>query len=494
MQTMIKQFLATVLTALLVFAQANNFVVPAYADYGAGGQLAGFWQPPKRMVISGPSCGATGGSSTPSFDITSPGDNTGGYVHVLMFVMQRGSGLAGVTSATADGNAMTEIRDSFETISGSDLQTAFYITTAPIVDDGTITSAAVLGSAEFEERICIYTINATQLDNIGVWGACDVDGINSVSINCTPGNIPGYDTTVSGGSWWRQGGTLLSLCTSADQDGVETVTWTNTTEVSDDDGTEMQYSFAQTDATSIVAQAAITCDYTGTADDVLLMSVTVGNIWPNQAVTVNRATCVHDVSNLQDYTFSDVATGAASTDWAVLIAFVLSEDSAATYDVDGVTFNGVAATLNSVDANAIAVDVMGAFSDTPVTGADSVDVTVSFTEAITQASVCLYAITGGISKGNGIHYTEAFTHGTASTSGQGEFGVTGGFIIGGCVGSADTSAFTTGGTRLSETEDVDGGEIRVVTYTGTMNGTVDYTAPAFTDGVSTMDCLVYGGH
>lgn len=109
-----------------------------------------------------------------------------------------------------------------------------------------------------------------------------------------------------------------------------------------------------------------------------------------------RGTCVSDTSNLTTYNsagFQALGTGASDADTVLVIVGVMSEDSAGTYNVSSMTIDGNAATELVDEAGSTFANTAIYASATTMTNAATVNVSVTFSEALTgSATVCAWAL------------------------------------------------------------------------------------------------------
>jgi hypothetical protein len=105
---------------------------------------------------------------------------------------------------------------------------------------------------------------------------------------------------------------------------------------------------------------------------------------------LGRGACATDISNTTTYSFT-AATGSNATATGMIYIGIVGEDGTATFDVSSATINGVAAVELTDQGGTGIVDT--AFYRSPSEmGGDTAAITVTFSEAITSAAVCLWKV------------------------------------------------------------------------------------------------------
>jgi hypothetical protein len=128
-----------------------------------------------------------------------------------------------------------------------------------------------------------------------------------------------------------------------------------------------------------------------------LAQAQVGNKDGVANMQLYRATCAAvDTTDQTTYTFSSQSTGISDAVKALIVVGISSEDTATAYGIASATIDGTAAIVVADENGGLIANNFGlsAFIQTPEpqTGANSVDVSVTFTEAISAAQVCVWAI------------------------------------------------------------------------------------------------------
>jgi hypothetical protein len=231
----------------------------------------------------------------------------------------------------------------------------------------------------------------------------------------------------------------------------------------------------------------------------LLISPAHGEIFGNQfgygfgalRIISSRATCVSDVSNLTTYTFSSISTGYPANLVGRVIAIVGGEDSAITFTVSSATIEGSASTVAAGSGGTLLVATAAVTSPTIQSGLDSVDVAVTFSEAVTGAFACVWVVPGGV-------YNATQQGAQSATSAAMSVSlaiVPGGAIFGACIadGIADSNTWT----ALDETEDTQNAEfdyssaerVNVNSGEAATNRTCDFGTSATADSAMSVIAL-----
>lgn len=111
------------------------------------------------------------------------------------------------------------------------------------------------------------------------------------------------------------------------------------------------------------------------------------------ATSLFRATCASSIANLTTYTFNGISTGAAATDEGMAVIGISAEDGASTFTVSTATVDSNAMhVLVDQGGSRVASAAIWATNNIQLVGLDTVDVSVTFSEAITSAVVCVWII------------------------------------------------------------------------------------------------------
>lgn len=115
---------------------------------------------------------------------------------------------------------------------------------------------------------------------------------------------------------------------------------------------------------------------------------------PTTIPTILRATCQSSATNATTYDFSGLTfAGVGEGDTVMIVLGIAAEDDATDFSLSSATIEGVAAT-EVEDAASITTSslvITGFYRSGNITGAASVDVSVTFSEAVTGAAVCAWA-------------------------------------------------------------------------------------------------------
>jgi hypothetical protein len=115
-----------------------------------------------------------------------------------------------------------------------------------------------------------------------------------------------------------------------------------------------------------------------------------GSYFDYPAVVLYRSTCVSDTSNATTYTFNAISNSIPDSDGGKPYIGILGEDGLAAFSISSATIEGVSAS-ELVDEDGTGIVNSGFYAlDVKRSGLSSVDVTVTFSEAITGAVVCLW--------------------------------------------------------------------------------------------------------
>jgi hypothetical protein len=112
--------------------------------------------------------------------------------------------------------------------------------------------------------------------------------------------------------------------------------------------------------------------------------------------TLYRATCASDVSDLTTYTFTGISTGAPANVPVVVIVGIITEDALATFNTGTVTVDGYPTTEIIDEAGSGIVNTSFNRTDSQISNADTVDVSVTMSEAVTGMVVCVWAVANSV--------------------------------------------------------------------------------------------------
>lgn len=173
-------------------------------------------------------------------------------------------------------------------------------------------------------------------------------------------------------------------------------------------------------------------------------------------VALYRATCATSTTDTNAYTFNgNTITGLSDGASVLIVVGVMAEDNATTYTIDDVTIEGTSGS-EVVDEGGAVIVSSGIWQRGAITGAASVDVTVTFSEAVTGAAVCIWALenldsttaqgSDGTSQADS---NSAITFVLGTPSG-------GGYALGIC--TSQSATLTTTWTVLTEVQDANSAE------------------------------------
>lgn len=206
----------------------------------------------------------------------------------------------------------------------------------------------------------------------------------------------------------------------------------------------------------------------------------------NETVTLTRGTCETSTSNATTYNFTTIDTGSTATDTGLVVIVAMGEDSAVTFGVNGVTVNGIVYTEVVDEDGTGIVDAALYRSPVEVQGGSLATVDVTFSEAVTSATVCAWMLKNlqSLTPTSSIQDDDTASGALVLTTGT---TTSGGFVIGGCI-SQDTSV-TTAWAVLTEREDTANAEHSYsnadAAATGaSMSNTCDYSGTGDTSGVA----------
>lgn len=186
--------------------------------------------------------------------------------------------------------------------------------------------------------------------------------------------------------------------------------------------------------------------------------------WAGSNVELVVATCATSASDLTTYSDAITLPGVGDGESVLVVAVFLGEDSANTFGVNSATFDGSAAT-EIADFAGSGQAVSAAVYQLRMTGAASVTVAPTYSEAITSNTTCLFAFRNLVS--------DTATAVTAAGSGTPvalTLGSTtlGGYAVGACLSATSGSSFTWG--VLTEIQDTNNGEVTYSNASGVTTG------------------------
>jgi hypothetical protein len=198
--------------------------------------------------------------------------------------------------------------------------------------------------------------------------------------------------------------------------------------------------------------------------------------------TLHTATCVSDTANATTYNpagFQAIAVpGVISGERVVVAVGVLGEDSAATFGANSMTINGVAATeIVDEDGTGFVDASFWRSNGFIVLTAATINVSVTFSEAITSAVVCVWVMKN-LNSATPTSFVQDDDTNSAALVLTTSTTALGGFVLGICGGTAvaDTVAWAV----ITELEDTQHAEADYSTAQGpatgaSMSNTCDFT-------------------
>lgn len=108
--------------------------------------------------------------------------------------------------------------------------------------------------------------------------------------------------------------------------------------------------------------------------------------------TYSALGCTQDSANLTTYTFASANVGTAAADRLTVVG-VVGEDAAATFSISSVTVGGDATTSIGQSATTDTIVMAGMFRFDNASGTAE-DIVVTFSEAVTGAAICVWAVYG----------------------------------------------------------------------------------------------------
>lgn len=198
-----------------------------------------------------------------------------------------------------------------------------------------------------------------------------------------------------------------------------------------------------------------------------------------------RANCVvNDAATTSPVTISDITIpGVSASDSVVVYVGVIVEDTAATFTNTAATVDGNAAT-EIVDEDGTGAVNSGFWRFGPMTNADVVSITLSFSEAITSAGACVWAVKNPVNAAPVAFIIDDDTASAAlvlTTTRS----VIGGYVF--CVSAGTSIAETAAWAVVTEIEDTQSAEMDYSTAQGdgtgsSMANTVDWSAASDASG------------
>jgi hypothetical protein len=115
--------------------------------------------------------------------------------------------------------------------------------------------------------------------------------------------------------------------------------------------------------------------------------------WVSPIPSYLRATCSAVTTDLTTYSWT-VTTGATDSDRVLVVVGVTGEDAAGNFTISSATIEGAAANTGVQMPTSTVAFMQAGFiqSATAITGAASVDITVTYSEAIQAATACVWVI------------------------------------------------------------------------------------------------------
>lgn len=422
------------------------------------------WSRPLPKLYTATCSSDTTNATTYSHDITIPDLNDGQTVTLYALMLgEDGASAYDVQSVTFDGQGGTQAMD----FNGAQLinAAAFYL--ADRTGAATVTVAPTYSEAVTSSVVCLFAVE--HLDPYSskglVFSNTTGDNASALLSLAVPVVEPGF---------------IIAVC-GADAAGSDT-TWTGVTEIEDTDA-EIAYSNASLTVTPGTDQTdvTVTCDMTGTSSSAAL-ALSIGNA--NAAPLVKyTATCSASDDNLTEYTFSGVTfTGLDDAVPVGIIVGILAEDGATVYGVNSVTVDAVSLTERSDGAGVTQANAAMYATTTPQTGADSVDIVVTFSEAVTGAAVCAWAFENAqvLNFETNDSQTSPSTFLVPSV-------MDGGYFVGVCVGGAATT-FTWSAAVVGSLTEIEDAQTAEYTYTNAEGTTGSGGSRGGTTTVSTNTC------
>lgn len=206
----------------------------------------------------------------------------------------------------------------------------------------------------------------------------------------------------------------------------------------------------------------------------------------NDTVTLTRGACEHSAANATTYNFTTIDTGSTATDTGLIVIVAMGEDGLATFGVNSVVVNGITMTEVIDEDGTGIVDAALYRGPIEMQGGSLATVDVTFSEAVTSATVCAWLLKNlrSLTPTSSVQDDDTASGALVLTTGT---TTAGGFVIGGCI-SQDTAVTTTWAV-LTEVEDTTNTEADVsnadAAATGaSMANTCDWSGTGDASGVA----------
>jgi hypothetical protein len=378
-----------------------------------------------------------------------------------------------IVTVTVDGNATNQASDDNGTVA---VNAGFFYTTAKITGAASVDVSVTYSEAVTGSVVCVFAVQGMQANAEIPFG----------SLSTTTGN-----SSLMNSSLGSSGPTKAFVVSNNAAIGVNNTFGSNLTEIQD--ACNAEFCYAQAAEEDIFGSDGIngySSDWSGTA---AASQATIVFSDPNNSNLIPfRATCVADNTDQTTYTFTDVSTGMNDGLPGMVVVGVAAEDAAATYSISSATANGETlfnqAFSNTGTGYAAMLITLG-----EVRNWSLVDVSITFSEAITGAVVCVWGVTDAQSPA----WVWAQAAGDAAAAAMNFFvagAQTGAYWFGICTGVSGATTFTWTSGALAETEheDVNGAEIQYSTASapgsgiGTRNNTCDAAGASATNVATLM--------
>ena len=386
-------------------------------------------------------------------------------------------GVMGEDGAAAFSASTVTVDSQATTIYGDEGGTG--VVDSALAVSGTITGAASLSvSVTFSEAIqaavvCVWFIENLH-DNFVPWGARanknTASNIIQVRIgDAVLGQLP-------------RNGFTLGVCAASGTGNP--AAWTGLIEIEDADTAEFEYTNASV-ANAGTNPSVASCDFGG-SNDAVASAIAFGDIDSAKTVIKYNATCVADTANATTYTFNGVSiTGLSDTTPVLIVVGAVGEDETTDFNAASARIEGAAASLVHVNGKANLVDAATFISNGEITNAASVDITVTYSEAITAAAVCVWAFENLAWKTAIVRNGQGLTAAGTTTIPL-HAAPNGGYAIGVC--ATENPASTISWTGLTEVDDVAGAEFRLSkAEAATIGGSLEITCVNSADDQSSSD-------
>lgn len=429
-------------------------------------------------VVSAPACTAVSVAQTDTHvfasassisEVMSIGTANAQRYIVVSEITQNGS-LFNVSSLTVAGQAATEKID----VSSGDIRGSLWITDAPVTTGTTATVAITWAGTVEKAGIAVWAVTCpSDPDPVASGGATASDvTVTSGALSATL-NIPTNGVGIG-----------HNYCESS-----STFNWTNLTEAFDEVTTDAYNHTGATSSSSGSATRTATAAGGTCAGDIgVLLLASWGR---DTTVRLYPATCVANAaaaaSPINPAAFQAITVPNLSDSASVnVVVAVLLEDSASNFSVSSMTIDGNAATERADEDGTGAVNAALYSTSAAITGAASLNVSVSASEAVTSAVVCVWALqnlsssTPTSSNFDDDTNSAALVLTLSSTT-------SGGYAVGACIGTA--TADTVAWAVLTEREDTQHAEADYSNADGATTGssmsvTCDFTNSNDNSGVA----------